>query len=341
MNNKCTVFIIPNSDNHGAQNFFKRLHKSIKIQKKFLLVEEGFSIIENIKRISAIKEKSFLTLVCTVNSIKLGIIYRLLFPNTKLILRLGNTISREVNRRSIKYYFIKFFYLLGIKLSSHFIFQSHYMKEDFLFFFNLQDHPKLKVIHNGVPRANKIEMGNSIKEIFKEKINFLLVGSFKPQKGYDILFDALKNLDSYHQNICHFHICGDGEEFNFFKKNILKENLDNFISLYGNISPNNLYSHADAYILPSKFEGFSNSLIEALSFGLPSIVSDCPSGNREIIKENFNGIIFKNLDSVDLIKKIIFMVENLDKFNGSLIQIDTERRFLIDNISIEYQEIIG
>jgi GalNAc-alpha-(1->4)-GalNAc-alpha-(1->3)-diNAcBac-PP-undecaprenol alpha-1,4-N-acetyl-D-galactosaminyltransferase len=62
--------------------------------------------------------------------------------------------------------------------------------------------------------------------------------------------------------------------------------------------------------LSSKFEGFPNSLLEALSSGLACISSDCDYGPKEIIKNRKNGILFKNNNYLDLYKKLKYLISN-------------------------------
>ncbi|MGH9141770.1 MAG: glycosyltransferase family 4 protein [Vicinamibacterales bacterium] len=50
-----------------------------------------------------------------------------------------------------------------------------------------------------------------------------------------------------------------------------------------------LYAGQDLFVLPTRFEGFPVALVEAMSAGLPAIVSDIPSGVPEIVDPGVNG----------------------------------------------------
>ena len=340
--NNFYVFMIPDSRHHGAQNFFRRLHENFNSKNKMLLIENKSSFIQNFFLLSKLSKGNKLKLTTTVDSNKLGLVFKIFHPTAILISRLGNTISQEINAGTLKFFLHKFFYLLLTIFSQKIVFQSELMKKDFINFFNFHKNAsKYLVIHNGVDSTakNDILMPNSAQVINLSKINFLLVGSFKPQKGYDIFFRALDYLDNALVEKIHFHVCGAGDQFQYFQKLLSDSEYHKLVTLHGELDPSFFYQHCNAYLLPSRYEGFSNSLIEALSYGLPAIVADCPSANREVIEENFNGIFFVNEDHQDLHKKINYMFEYHAQFDQDLIKKDVKNRFSISVIASIYKDL--
>ena len=64
------------------------------------------------------------------------------------------------------------------------------------------------------------------------------------------------------------------------------------------------FNISNLYINSSYFEGFPNSVVEAINFGLPVISSQSYGGINEILLNGKCGTIFRNGDSVDLANKI-------------------------------------
>ena len=69
---------------------------------------------------------------------------------------------------------------------------------------------------------------------------------------------------------------------------------------------NDLYNklqNEGIYVSCSNWEGISNSLIEALAIGIPTIATDCPvGGSRMFIKNRENGILIKVNDKQGLVQ---------------------------------------
>ncbi len=162
---------------------------------------------------------------------------------------------------------------------------------------------KIKVIKNLITTNLIIKKNFN----YKKKIKILCVGRLELQKDYDTL---LKGLSLCSQKNIKFNcdIYGAGSE----KLKIL--NLINYFKLKNNVILKGvtnkiikLYHKYDLYILTSKFEGYPNSLLEAVSANVPSISSDCEYGPNEIIKHKVNGLLFQSSNPSDLSKKIIYL----------------------------------
>jgi glycosyltransferase involved in cell wall biosynthesis len=69
------------------------------------------------------------------------------------------------------------------------------------------------------------------------------------------------------------------------------------------------FKAADAYLIPSQFEGTPLALLEALFHGLPAIGSDI-DGIADIIVDGRSGLLFRPLDGAGLIHQIKTLVQS-------------------------------
>ncbi|MFC1790947.1 glycosyltransferase family 4 protein [Gemmatimonadota bacterium] len=77
------------------------------------------------------------------------------------------------------------------------------------------------------------------------------------------------------------------------------------------------YRRADVFVLPSESEGLSNSLLEALSFGLPCVASDIPQ-NRFVIEHGVNGLLFQQGSPTALSHQINALISDREEGGGEM-----------------------
>jgi len=128
------------------------------------------------------------------------------------------------------------------------------------------------------------------------------------QKNLPMLIESyIKLIDEFPEY--ELIIFGEGELRNKLEKIISEKGLNKKIKLPG-FSENihDEMSKASMFIMPSNYEGISNSLLEALAIGVPVISTDSPIGGAKMfIQTNRNGILIKVGDGnalLDAMKKI-------------------------------------
>lgn len=102
----------------------------------------------------------------------------------------------------------------------------------------------------------------------------LYVGRLREKKGVDCLIDAFHQLD----HDVHLHIVGDGSESDELQGQVEDLSLSNKVTFHGWVDYDQLpvyYEMADVFVHPGRWpEPFGNTILEALQFGTPCIVSD-------------------------------------------------------------------
>ena len=130
---------------------------------------------------------------------------------------------------------------------------------------------------------------------FPERANgqyvLLVVGRLAGQKGFDLLLPAFQNLAPCFPD-WQLVILGDGPDRPALKAQIASAGLADRISLPGRAgNVGQWYAAADLYVMSSRFEGFPNTLVEAMGYGVPAISFDCDTGPRDIIRHGADGLL--------------------------------------------------
>jgi glycosyltransferase involved in cell wall biosynthesis len=119
----------------------------------------------------------------------------------------------------------------------------------------------------------------------------LAVGRLERQKGFDLLIDAFSQVAGSHPS-WDLVIVGEGTERDALSLQVKSTRLNDRIRLPGyvaDIQP--WYEAAGLFVLSSRFEGFPNSLAEAMASGCPVVSFDCETGPSELIEHGTNGLL--------------------------------------------------
>jgi glycosyltransferase involved in cell wall biosynthesis len=171
------------------------------------------------------------------------------------------------------------------------------------------------VIPNPVPPIPQAE--HTPTDVMLAKPALVAMGSFYPQKGFDLLLKAFVRLKDRHPAWT-LTILGDGPLRPQLESLRDALGLEDRVNLPGRVkNPHHVLKQADLFVLSSRWEGWPMALGEAMSCGLPVIASDCRTGPREIIRDGVDGILVPPED-----------VEALATVMDQLMANDSERRRL-------------
>jgi len=158
---------------------------------------------------------------------------------------------------------------------------------------------KCKVISNPVvtPTTRRNRISNP------DLISFITIANDTPPKGLDLLLYAFSIAKALNPSIrLRLYGSNDGTHL----QGIIDElGLIDSVELMG--YTNDIYSvlnNADVYVLPSRHEGFPNSLCEAMSTGMACIAFECHEGMEELIEHNVNGILVEKENIEELAKEM-------------------------------------
>ncbi len=115
----------------------------------------------------------------------------------------------------------------------------------------------------------------SNKERGRGRFNFLFVGRLEKQKGLYYLIEAVKLLTVSQKNF-KLIIVGEGSMENTLKKQVKQSKLENIILFAGKKNMQEIksyYQQANVLILPSLWEGFPLTILEAWSSGIAVIAT--------------------------------------------------------------------
>jgi glycosyltransferase involved in cell wall biosynthesis len=141
-------------------------------------------------------------------------------------------------------------------------------------------------------------------------LNLIAVGRLEPQKGFDRLLLAFAVLATRFPE-WHLTILGEGTCRDSLERMRMDLGLEQRISLPGTVGNlDEWYDAADLYVMSSLFEGFPNTLGEAMAYGLPVVSVDCDTGPRDIIRHQVDGLLVPQNNRETLVEALATLMSD-------------------------------
>lgn len=202
---------------------------------------------------------------------------------------------------------------------------------------------KIKIIYNGinVNRINSIQPENILEKYKINKQDFdltlLNVAQHVKPKNIDLIIKSIKILnDKYKIRTLLINI-GEGYLTDYYKEIIKENSLENQVRFLGMISNDDvirLMKSLDIFIQTSEKVVFDLVVLEALQSRIKVIVSD-EGGNKEIIKNNFNGLLLEELSEEYIADKVFSSINFVPEFDSD----SFEQKYSISRMVEDYYNL--
>jgi glycosyltransferase involved in cell wall biosynthesis len=188
----------------------------------------------------------------------------------------------------------------------------------------------LAIYHNAADRKSlRKQMGIDSKKVI------IYTGRLSaPQKMLDFLIFAYARLRT--PLPASLIIIGDGPEKARLQRIMKQYKLEDSIRLIPaveEVAP--FLQSADVFVMPSRFEGLSNAILEAMACGLP-VIATRVEGNTDLIEDGINGLLITPGDESGLVNALTLLLTRPEKAAA----LGRQARQTVCN-SYDLQDIVG
>jgi len=367
MSKKKIIIYIPNLSGGGTERFYTQLAKFLANMEKFSLTyfysinlnntqysnnryiqyrktvsrKSIFAILEII--LFSWRYKNSLILTAQNHPNVLFSFFRFLLPiRTKLIiseraftdlaLEDSKMLSSKLINKLIPYSYpnADYIHCLTKRIAENIVSKYKVPKEKVIVIPNFVDISSIKKSAEGKVLLKKED------RYLCESPYIISMGRLHNQKGYKYLIAAFSNISN---RIPHnLIILGEGPLLNDLKNQVKGLNLVKRVSFAGFVkNPYPILKNAKLFVLSSLYEGMPNVLLEAISLGVPIVSSDCPSGPREILGNNYKNLMYSPRDTLSLSKLIMKQINKPERIPISFLK----KNFSIDKVLKSHDDLIS
>jgi glycosyltransferase involved in cell wall biosynthesis len=197
-----------------------------------------------------------------------------------------------------------------------------------------------KIFYIYPPSVKKVYEYKKPKFNKKKCLRILTTGRLAIEKNLKIIILSLKYLDFDNFKL---FILGSGPEKNELLNFVIKNKLQHKVKFFPHTDNlNKFYKNSDLFINSSHFEGFPNSVVEAINYNLPVICSRSGGGIQEILMNGRLGTFFDTNNYLSLSKKINIFRKDPNLFYKKIrLAKNNIRKFTQENNLALYNQIFS
>lgn len=213
---------------------------------------------------------------------------------------------------------------LTYPLADHIVVQTTQIQN----YFPKKLHQRISIIPNPV---SLLSNGSPLPNIDYEKKKIIAIGRLETQKGFDLLIQAFGIVHDKRPD-WELVIWGEGSERSALEALRACLKLETCVHLPGLTSNiTQVLLEGSLFVLSSRYEGFPNSLCEAMAVGLPVIAFDCGSGSADIIRHKIDGLLVPAQNIEALTNAMLQLIQNIELRK----QYGNRAKEILDRFSLE------
>lgn len=191
---------------------------------------------------------------------------------------------------------------------------------------------------------HSVNFDKNLNKTIENENSIVVLQRFVEMKNLEHIIKAVNIVKKKIKNV-KLHIYGTGPQREAYIKLVNQLNLQDNVFIHDYIfNLYDSYSKASISVLTSEYEGFSMSILEAMSYGVPVISYPINYGPESIIYNNYDGIITKNKNNIEeLSNKIIWLLKKnkiREKFSERA-RINIKENFSKEVVAEKWKNIIN
>lgn len=203
---------------------------------------------------------------------------------------------------------------------------------------------KIVLVPNAIPDDySTFQEDTEILEQLKPERKFIIsfIGRYEKYKGLQDLIKCVIELKTKFKNLHLVAMGNEGKYLGELKDLITESKADKYITLLVSPSDNvikTILNQSHIYVLPSSWEAFGISIVEAMKLN-NAIISTRTEGGEYLIKDEENGYLYDFQDSVDLCSRLDTLISNKQLLKQ--IKSNNQKKALEFSISSVYDRYMG